>query len=69
MAAKPLVAENTSTIVSSAHGSPVALLRVPPHRSTTFSPWWYTQQAAPTSFRREKFSANASRTGSKPLLT
>jgi hypothetical protein len=40
MAAKPLVAENTMTMVSSSHASLVALFRIPPHRSTTFSPCW-----------------------------
>src|SRR5262245_2344623 len=56
-------------MVSSSQGSPVALFRTPPHRSTTFSPCRTTQQAPPSSPRREKFSANASRTASKPART
>ena len=50
-------------------GSPVDLFRIPPHKSTTFRPPWYTQQAPPSSCRRAKFSANASRTASHPGLT
>ena len=38
IADRPLVAEYTSTMVSRSHGSPVRLFRIPPHRSTTFSP-------------------------------
>src|SRR3954471_23414835 len=56
-------------IVSRSHGSPVALFRIPPHRSITLRPWWYTQHATPSSPRRMKFSVNASRTSSNPSLT
>src|SRR6266545_5167372 len=56
-------------MVSSCQGAPVDLFRTPPHRSTTLAPRWYTQQAPPSSCRREKFSAKASRTASKPALT
>ena len=38
IAANPFVAEWTTTIVFFSHGSPVCLLRIPPQRSTTFSP-------------------------------
>src|SRR5687768_4771994 len=69
MAASPLVVECTITIVSSFHGSPVFLFRTPPQRSTTFSPRTYAQTAPPSSRRLRKFSANASRTPSKPQAT
>ena len=35
--ARPLVADQIGTMVSSCQGSPVDLFRTPPHRSTTFS--------------------------------
>src|SRR4026207_1967056 len=56
-------------MASCCQGSPVDLFRTPPHRSTTFSPQWYTQQAPPSSCRLVKFSAKASRTASKPRVT
>src|SRR6185369_4523065 len=69
IAARPLVAEWTTTIVSRSHGSPVCLSRMPPQRSTTLLPLWYAQHAPPSSRRRMKLSTNASRTASKPWLT
>src|SRR5690606_25014488 len=65
----PFVVEKTMTSVSSSHGAPVLGSRVPPHRSTTFSPRKYTAQAAPSSARLRKFSSNAARTGSNPGAT
>src|SRR5690606_10951110 len=65
----PFVVEKTMTSVSSSHGAPVFGSRVPPHRSTTFSPRKYTAQAAPSSSPLRKFSSNACRTGSNPGAT
>jgi hypothetical protein len=36
------------TMVSFSQGSPVCLFRIPPHRTTTFSPRLKPQQAPPT---------------------
>ena len=52
--------------MSSSHGRPVATSATPPQRSTTFSPRWYAENAAPTSSPSAKFFSNWSRTFSNP---
>ena len=66
MAVAPFVLEATTMMLSSAHGRPLSWSATPPQRSTTFSPWWYTLQAAPTSPLCSKFAAKVSWTRSKP---
>src|SRR5438046_1376825 len=47
---------SSDLIVSCSQGSPVCLFRMPPQRSTTFSPRRKAQQAPPASPRRAKRS-------------
>jgi len=57
--------DHTTTVVSCAHGRPVAGSARPPHRSTTCVPSSVMHTEAPTSARSAKLRSNSVRTRSK----